>query len=228
MKYEDLKKVKDFYDNIIMQGIIKPIEINEIYKLVCPECDTYISYAFKQRAIVGYVQTLQKQVLDEMTAFFKGIDETETAEITTPAIVGESSHSEDDILEMETIEDEFRNTPDNVVEFPDGIRVPKSVAEKMIPYTEDKYYQTMSDKPVLGMPLQAKTEITTPAIVGESSHQEDEVRDMVETPDGVVHILKRPTCEEVEAREKNVMSFDEYDTLGTRQKIKRKRVNKKK
>ena len=79
MKHEDLKKVIDFYNNVILQQIIKPLEITEIYKLVCPECDSYINYKVKQRAIAVYVQNLQKEVIKEMEDFFKGIDKTETA-----------------------------------------------------------------------------------------------------------------------------------------------------
>lgn len=92
MTNEDLKKVIDFYNNVILQQIIKPIEITEIYKLVCPTCDTYIHYRFKQRAIAVYVQNLKKERLEEMENYFKSVDKTDTA---APVEITEQSHQED-------------------------------------------------------------------------------------------------------------------------------------
>lgn len=120
MTHQELKKVIDFYNQVILQQIIKPLEITEIYKLVCPECDSYINYKVKQRAIAVYVQNLQKEVIKEMEDFFKGIDKTETA---APVPMTEQSHSEsntpnsvldddndtmDAINEMNEIEEEIR------------------------------------------------------------------------------------------------------------------------
>jgi len=111
MTHQDLKKVIDFYNNVILQQIIKPLEITEIYKLVCPTCDSYINYKVKQRAIAVYVQNLQKEVIKEMEDFFKGIDSTETA---APVPMTEQSHSEDDTMdainEMNEIEEELENS----------------------------------------------------------------------------------------------------------------------
>lgn len=61
----------------------------------------------------------------------------------------------DDIGEVISLDDidENRNTIDNVVEFSDGIKVPKYVAEKMIPYTQDKSYQPTHQMAVFGAPV---------------------------------------------------------------------------
>ena len=108
MTHQELKKVIDFYNNVILQQIIKPLEITEIYKLVCPECDSYINYKVKQRAISVYVQNLQKEVIKEMEDFFKGIDSTETTlpkngELESVGTVENQplqSHSEDAKIEV--------------------------------------------------------------------------------------------------------------------------------
>lgn len=123
MTHQDLKKVIDFYNQVILQQIIKPLEITEIYKLVCPECDSYINYKVKQRAIAVYVQNLQKEVIKEMEDFFKGIDKTETA---APVPMTEQSHSESNTPNSVLGDDDFRTAT-----LSDGleIKIPNSIPE---------------------------------------------------------------------------------------------------
>ena len=115
MTHQELKKVIDFYNQVILQQIIKPLEITEIYKLVCPECDSYINYKVKQRAIAVYVQNLQKEVIKEMEDFFKGIDKTETA---APMPMTEQSHSEEcppmEFSNADVTDDEAREAAEKI------------------------------------------------------------------------------------------------------------------
>jgi hypothetical protein len=106
MTNDDLKRVREFYENVILQKVILPIEINEIYKLVVPsETNPQdLGYNQKQRAISVYIQNLEKDVMEAFDAFMKGIDTTETALPQKQESVNQSlsidnsnqSHSEDD------------------------------------------------------------------------------------------------------------------------------------
>lgn len=123
MTNKELKQVIDYYNNVIKQGIIKPIEVNTIYKLIKgSDADTYISYHLKQRAISVYVQNLEKQVLDELDMFFKGIDKTDTASTLGSAADTSmtQSHNEDIIddivsdndIEIAILEEEYSKAND--------------------------------------------------------------------------------------------------------------------
>lgn len=80
MKQQDLKKVVDFYNNTILQQVIRPIEIREIYKLVKPD-GMDVPYFQKMRAISIFVQGLQQQVIDDLELMFTEFDD-EQEEIT--------------------------------------------------------------------------------------------------------------------------------------------------
>jgi hypothetical protein len=121
MSNEDLKRVREFYENVILQKVILPIEINEIYKLVVPsETNPQgIGYSQKQRAITVYIQNLQKEVLDAFDAFFKGVDKIDVvipigSAADTSAV---QSHSEDNnqhLLErIAELEAEYQTTEDS-------------------------------------------------------------------------------------------------------------------
>jgi hypothetical protein len=66
MKNKELKKVVDFYNNVILQQIILPLDINEILLLVDPQAPTMQPYMKKMRAITVYVQSLQAEVLTKL------------------------------------------------------------------------------------------------------------------------------------------------------------------
>ena len=74
MKKEDIKKVKDFYENVIMQQIIKPVEIQAIYELVAPHENPMQPYYKKMRAITLFVQGLQGDVLDGLEELFDEVE----------------------------------------------------------------------------------------------------------------------------------------------------------
>jgi hypothetical protein len=75
MKQSELKKVVDFYNQVIQKQIIKPVEINEIFNLIHPERSVQVPYFQKMRAITVYVQSLQQQVLDGLEDMFNEFDE---------------------------------------------------------------------------------------------------------------------------------------------------------
>ena len=75
MKKEDLQKIKDFYDNVITQQIIKPQEINEIYLLVEPNGNIMQPYFKKMRAISIFIQSQQQMVLDSLEEMFNEVKE---------------------------------------------------------------------------------------------------------------------------------------------------------
>jgi hypothetical protein len=116
MTNDDLKRVREFYENVILQKVILPIEINDIYKLVVPsETNPQgLGYNQKQRAISVYIQNLEKDVMEAFDAFMKGIDTTETALPQKQESVNQSlsidnsnqSHSEDNMLNIVTSDDE--------------------------------------------------------------------------------------------------------------------------
>ena len=85
MKQSELKKVVDFYQNVICQQIIKPVEIREIYKLVKPD-GMDVPYFQKMRAITVYVQSLQKEVLDGLEEMFEEFDEEQETITSDPRL----------------------------------------------------------------------------------------------------------------------------------------------
>lgn len=75
MNNKDLKYVVDFYNNVIMQQIIKPLECEKAYRLVKGEAAPAVPYYQKMRAISVYVQGLQQQVLDGLEQMFEDFDD---------------------------------------------------------------------------------------------------------------------------------------------------------
>lgn len=71
MRAKELKRVVDFYKNVILQFIIKPVEINEIFLLVRPNETIMQPYMKKQKAITLYVQSYQQEVLDSLGELFE-------------------------------------------------------------------------------------------------------------------------------------------------------------
>lgn len=78
MKQSDLKKVNDFYDNVIRKQIILPLEINEIYLLVAPNEPIMQPYAKKMGAITRFIQGYQQDVLDELEDLFDEVEYIDT------------------------------------------------------------------------------------------------------------------------------------------------------
>jgi len=110
MTKQELKQVKDFYEQVIMQQIIKPVEIQPIYALVAPHENPMAPYYKKMRAITLFVQALQKDVLDGLEELFDEVepiadvdnpmskhyvDKTETAAPEPIPAKADQSHSED-------------------------------------------------------------------------------------------------------------------------------------
>lgn len=81
MTKKELKTVVDFYENVIMQQIIKPIECEEAYRIIKPD-GAAIPYHQKMRAITIYVQGLKKEVLDGLEDMFNDFD-TEQEELAS-------------------------------------------------------------------------------------------------------------------------------------------------
>jgi len=97
MTQQQLKEIREFYTNTIMQGVIRPIEINKIYCYIHPEESNPmgVAYKIKQRAISVFVQNKQWQVLEMLEDLFT--DKTDTSEpLDNPSIrIDNPSHEED-------------------------------------------------------------------------------------------------------------------------------------
>lgn len=97
MDVNELKKVKNFYETVICQGIIKPLEMNEIYSLVFPQEKevNLIPMMLKQRRITAFVQNKYSEVLTMLEDAFKVIDQPQTG--SAPVYdKQQQSHSEDE------------------------------------------------------------------------------------------------------------------------------------
>lgn len=68
----ELKQIRDFYEQVILQGIILPLEINKIYKYIHPNELTPERWAYKikQRAISVFVQNKQWETLKILEDLF--------------------------------------------------------------------------------------------------------------------------------------------------------------
>ena len=131
MTNKELKSVVDFYNNVILQQIIKPVEIVPIYKLVKPQGPELVPHFQKMRAITVFVQGLQQNVLDDLEELFEDFDEEQEklAETNNPMLSTyippeEQSHSEDpievnpDIMKVHKLEtelEELKDIPENKV-----------------------------------------------------------------------------------------------------------------
>ena len=95
MTQEELKKIKDFYEKVILQQIILPNKIDEIYTLIHPEAKNLnmIAYIRKQLEIITFMNTQYKKLIDVTeTALPKsGESETQTVSVDNEG----QSHSED-------------------------------------------------------------------------------------------------------------------------------------
>jgi hypothetical protein len=76
MKQSELQQIKDFYENTILQGIIRPLHIDAIYQFIVPtETNPKgIAYKIKQRAIAVFVQNKQWEVLKMVDDLFVPVD----------------------------------------------------------------------------------------------------------------------------------------------------------
>jgi len=118
MKKEEIEKVRDFYLNVIKQGIIKPIEINDIYLIIFPETENVkgIAYKLKMRAISVYVMNKQKEVLNNLEQVFNDFDEQyKSKAMSTIENDVNSTHHEDDERTIIFNSDEGLVEIDNVV-----------------------------------------------------------------------------------------------------------------
>lgn len=97
MNENDFNKVVEFYEKTIMQGIIRPLEINEIYSIIHPEVENPMgmAYKLKQRAIAVFVGTRKAQMLKSFEDFLKTFDTTDISIPDNPSIrIENPSHSE--------------------------------------------------------------------------------------------------------------------------------------
>lgn len=101
---EDLAFAKDVYDKVIFTQTLNPILVKEAHRRL-----------FGFEAING--QQAKIKVSTYFMYTYKAVDETETAEIQTPSIVGESSHSEDlqpdEMSELELLEAKYELATDS-------------------------------------------------------------------------------------------------------------------
>ena len=74
MKQNELKKVLAFYNDVILQQIIKPQEIEEIYRYVNPN-GAAVPYYKKMRDITIYVQSLKQSVVDGVQELILEVDD---------------------------------------------------------------------------------------------------------------------------------------------------------
>jgi hypothetical protein len=99
MNIEEFNKVVDFYQNTILQQVIRPIEINEIYAIIHPEVENPqgIAYKLKQRAISVFVQTRKTFMMKSFEEFLMSMDTSESANTKGSAADTDApqSHSED-------------------------------------------------------------------------------------------------------------------------------------
>lgn len=86
MNQKELKQVVDFYNKVIMQQIIKPLEMRAVFKLVNPNGSDQIPYYQKMRQVTVYVQALQQEVLDGLEDLFEESDEEHLAITTDPQL----------------------------------------------------------------------------------------------------------------------------------------------
>jgi len=122
MTNKELKKVVDFYSNVIMQQIIKPVEIQEIYRLVKPE-GMDVPYFQKMRAITVFVQDLQQQVLDELEQMFTDFDEEQQVVTNDPRL---STYIPKDSAASPITPDDTQSHSEDTVEKPKRKRVSKT------------------------------------------------------------------------------------------------------
>jgi hypothetical protein len=143
MTQEELRKIKDFYEQVILQQIIKPIEINEVYCIIHPEelNPRGVAYKLKQRAISVFVQTKEKEVLQMLDELFT--DKTTTNEPKdNPSIhIDNCSHEE-----SQTIYD----SQDEITDKEIMETLPKN-GEVLFVYVDDVDNPTPEDKIKLGI-----------------------------------------------------------------------------
>lgn len=97
MNEKDFNKVIEFYENVIKQQIIKPLEINEIYSIIHPEVENPqgMAYKLKQRAISVFVGTRKAIVMKSFDDFLKSFDTTDISIPNNPSIhIENPSHEE--------------------------------------------------------------------------------------------------------------------------------------
>ena len=113
MKQQEFEKVVQFYNEVIMQQIIKPLEINEIYSIIHPEVENPqgIAYKLKQRAISVFVGTRKEMVMKSFEDFLKTIDKTDSNEpLDNPSIRVDNPSHEEDFDELQKEFSEFDDT----------------------------------------------------------------------------------------------------------------------
>lgn len=110
MTQEELKKIKDFYEKVILQQIILPNKIDEIYTLIHPEAKNLnmIAYIRKQLEIITFMNTQYKKLIDVTETALPKNGESEAQTVSVDNEV--QSHAEDysDIYlgENKLVEDE--------------------------------------------------------------------------------------------------------------------------
>ena len=70
---QDAKKVKDFYENVIMKQIIEPVKINEVFSLIDDREPSLVQYFLKQRTITLFVNNN----LNELIKDFEELSESD-------------------------------------------------------------------------------------------------------------------------------------------------------
>ena len=109
----DLKKVKNFYDDVIMKQIILPLEINEILHLVNPDETTMQTYAKKMGIISRFIQKYEGNLEASIESYREPVlpfNDPRDKEYKTPSKSEDmkpdwQSHQEGDILKIQPLEE---------------------------------------------------------------------------------------------------------------------------
>lgn len=96
---DDIKFAEDVYNNVIWTQVLNPVLIREAHK-----------------RLFGFDAITAQQAKIKVASYFmythKAVDSTETADINTPSIVGESSHAEDFAKNSESDNQEVKDSPE--------------------------------------------------------------------------------------------------------------------
>jgi len=105
---EQVKEIKDFYENVIKKQIIKPIELNKIYSYLIPDKHPLtVRYGLKVREINMFIEYTYSKLIKELDDLFEGVKDDEEPIENTEII------SEDTKQKMEESEiDDIPQTPE--------------------------------------------------------------------------------------------------------------------
>lgn len=123
-----------------MQQIIKPIEIDEIYKLVDPEGETQKPYFMKMRAISLFINNKYEQVLKDFEYFINEIDDEE---LFDPFVYGNENNFKKESEEHKIINDDKDGFIEHIENNDEFIKLSREI------YTIQDHIDLLYDKDVL-------------------------------------------------------------------------------